>query len=99
MTESITAAFTDDDYLSYNPFEGEEADLKCRTVAIRTARKQHRCFTLNGRQDHTIEPGERYRYERALVDSSFWGEYRICLNCMDEFLGDIHGDGADDADD
>lgn len=77
---------TDSEYLNYDPFLGDEAELACRTVGIRTARKEHACFGLSGKQDHTINPGERYRHERALVDGSFWGEYRICLTCMDKFI-------------
>lgn len=88
---------TDKDYISADPFSGDESDLQCRTIAIRTARKRHQCHTITGIQDHTIEPGDRYRHERALVDGSFWGEYRICLKCMDELLADLHGD--DDGDD
>lgn len=88
--------FTDDDYICADPFFGDEADLRCRSVAIRKARKQHQCFTLDGKQDHAIEPGERYRYERALVDGSFWGEYRICLKCMDAFLADGLDDDSED---
>jgi hypothetical protein len=91
-------AFTDADYLSYDPFGGDEADLKCRTVAIRTARKQHPCFRLDGTPDHAIEPGQRYRHERALVDGSFWGNYRICLGCMNRWLTEVRG-GADEDDD
>ncbi len=24
--------------------------------------------------------------ERALVDGSFWGEYRMCLPCLDRYI-------------
>ena len=81
-------ARSDQDYIATDPFFGDESDLVCRTVAIRTARKQHTCFSIDGKQDHTIEPGQRYRHERAFVDRSFWGNYRICLNCMDRLLAD-----------
>ncbi len=77
---------TDQEYIKADIFSGDEADLKCRTILLRTARKEHLCYTLNGSQNHTIKPGERYRYERALVDGDFWGEYRMCLQCMDKFL-------------
>ena len=82
----MSGARSDADYIAYDPFQGDEAELKCRTVAIRTARKEHPCFSLDGKQDHQIKPGERYRHERALVDGSFWGNYRICLGCMDKFF-------------
>jgi len=74
------------DYINIDPFFGDESELTCRTVSIRKARKEHLCFTLNGNQDHYIHPGEYYRYESARVDNSFWGEYKICLNCMDKLI-------------
>ncbi len=77
---------SDAEYASADPFFGDESDIRCRTVAIRTARKPHKCFTLNGKQDHEIPAGAKYRHERARVDGSFWGEYRICLKCMDQFI-------------
>lgn len=83
---------TDTEYINADPFFGDEAELTCRTVVIRTARKQHPCFGLDGKQDHNIEPGQQYRFETARVDGSFWGKYRICLGCMDKFLSE----GEDD---
>lgn len=87
--------YTDADYLAFDPFQGDEAKITLRTVKIRTARKKHLCFTLSGRQDHHIAPGQRYRHERARVDGSFWGEYRICLSCIDKWINE----GEEDADD
>lgn len=84
----MNAANTDEDYINTDPFFGDEGELTCRTVKIRTAKKSHLCMTLSGKQDHHIQPGERYRYERALVDGSFWGEYKLCLRCMDSFIND-----------
>lgn len=77
---------TDAEYLTYDPFQGDESEITCRNTTIRTARKEHICYGLTGKRDHTIKPGERYRYEKARVDGSFWGEYRICLNCMDKYI-------------
>lgn len=77
---------TDDDYINYDPFEGEEADIKCRTVTVKKARKEHVCWGLDGSMDHKIVPGEKYRHERALIDGDFWGEFKLCLNCMDKFM-------------
>lgn len=77
---------SDEDYLSHDPFLGDEAQMTCRTVGIVKAKKQHLCFSFNGKQDHHIEPGERYRLETARVDDSFWGKHRICLKCMDRFI-------------
>ena len=87
---------TDADYLSYDPFQGDEADVTCRTVAIRTAKKEHSCFSMGG-PAHTIKPGDRYRHERALIDNSFWGNYRICLKCLDSWIAEVKGEDVDSA--
>ncbi|WP_428719109.1 hypothetical protein [Undibacterium curvum] len=76
---------TDKVYMRTEPLL-DDAELTCRTVAIRKARKQHMCLSLSKETQHMIAPGERYRYERALVDGDFWGEYRICLACLDKFI-------------
>jgi len=73
-------------YVTSDPFEFDEAELTCRTVTLRKAKKNYLCYGLNGKQDHGIQAGDYYRYERARVDDSFWGEYRICLACMDAFI-------------
>lgn len=88
----MTTKHTDDEYISADPFFGDESELTCRTVAIRTAKKVHTCFSIDGKQDHEIKPGERYRFEQARVDGSFWGSYKICLPCMDRFISDMEGD-------
>lgn len=92
-----TARHTDAEYTSFDPFQGDESDLKCRAVAIRIARKEHPCFALPGATPHVIKPGDRYRHERALVDGSFWGNYRICLGCLDKWIAECEGDDEDDA--
>lgn len=71
-----------------DPFFGDESDLKCRTVTLKRARKDHLCYGISPstHNTHGIQKGEVYRHEKALVDRSFWGEYRICLGCMDQFI-------------
>lgn len=85
----------DSDYLCFDPFQGDEAERKCKSVKLVRARKEHTCYTLNGAQDHTIKPGERYRHEKALIDGDFWGQYRICLRCMDKLISETHDCGED----
>lgn len=77
---------SDKEYINTDPFEERDTVIKCRTVIIRTARKSHTCFGLDGKMDHSIFVGMRYRYEKALIDNEYWGEYKMCLNCMDKFL-------------
>lgn len=76
-------------YLQYDPFSGDESVLTCRTLKIVKARKEHTCFSLDGKQDHTINVGDYYRYEKALVDGDFFGTYRLCLKCIDKFLNEV----------
>jgi hypothetical protein len=88
----MSAQHPDTAYLGMDPFSGDESELTCRTIKIRTARKTHLCYSIDGRQDHEIKPGDRYRFEQARVDGSFWGSYRICLVCMDRLIGDLEDD-------
>lgn len=77
-----------EEYLAFDPCAGEEGDVSCRTVRLVVARREHPCF-LGMRpfgDGHTIAKGEKYRYEKALVDRSFWGEYRVCLRCIDRWF-------------
>lgn len=77
---------SEEDYINADPFSGDESELTCRTVTLRKARKNYLCYGLSGNQDHGIQAGQLYRHERARVDGSFWGEFRICLGCMDHFI-------------
>lgn len=85
-------------YLDYDPFEGEEATLACRSVKLVRAHKAHPCFGGAGQHGdgHAIQPGEIYRHEKALVDGSFWGQYRMCIACMDAWLADLLPEEDDD---
>ena len=76
---------TEAEYTRYDPL-ADDSELRCRTVTLRKARKDHLCYGLTGKQDHGIQAGTFYRFERAMVDGSFWGEYRVCLQCMDAFI-------------
>jgi len=87
----------DSEYLEYDPFFGEEGEITCRTKTLRSARKEYACFGAPDSGDgHTIKPGDRYRYETALVDGDFWGTYSICLPCIDKWIRELEGDGDDD---
>ena len=89
---------TDNDRLEYDIMAGDDAELRCRTAKMRTAAKEHSCFggLGNDGDGHTIKKGERYRYERALVDGDFWGEYRVCIACLDKWIADLNSDENED---
>ena len=86
----------DDMYISLDMFQGDESDVKCRTVKMRMARKKHVCFGNGISHGHMIDIGQRYRHERALIDGSFWGEYRICIPCLDEHIKLFYGENHDE---
>ena len=88
------AIHTDEQRLEYDLFFGEEGETSFRTAKIRTAKKEHSCFGGAGayQDGHTIKPGERYRHEKALIDGDFWGQYRICLACLDKWIAEMDGD-------
>lgn len=75
-------SYTDADRLAFDPFCGDDADIKLRTVRMRTARKEHRCFGA----------------EALPNDDDFWGNYRMCLTCCDKWLDELNGaaDEGDD---
>jgi hypothetical protein len=88
MTPSIDMVnFSDDEYLRCDLFGGErDVDIRCRTVKIAKVRKSHKCHGFDREtHGHTINPGERARYEKAIVDGK-WERYYMCLGCMDKFL-------------
>jgi len=87
-------AITDEDRLEYSLFQGEEGDIRLHTKNMRTAAKEHPCFGGLGwpGDGHTIKKGDRYRHDRALVDGDFWGEYRICTQCLDKWIAELNGD-------
>ena len=104
--ERLVAAFqraeaggiTDEDRLDYDFLAGDEAELQCRTVKMRTAAKEHPCFGGLGDSGdgHTIKKGQRYRHDRALVDGDFWGDYRTCICCLDKWIAELNGDENED---
>lgn len=85
---------TDEERIRHDLFPGEEGDVKLRAVTIKTARKEHECFLsmAYGGVPHTIQPGERYRHEKALIDGDFWGMYKCCLKCVDREIKDIRSE-------
>lgn len=77
--------YTEQEYIDCDPFS-DEAELTCRAVSLRKANKEHSCYGIGGENDHVINKGELYRYEKALVDGEFFGEYKLCLSCLDKYI-------------
>lgn len=91
---------SDQDYIDFDFFQGEEAEITLRKAQIRKARKPHPCFLslAFGKERHDIQPGERYRHEQALVDGDYFGRYAMCLACIDKEIDQNEGDDADGED-
>lgn len=83
---------SDQEYIDFDPFVGEDGTLTLRNVRIRTAKKEHNCLSLSATTSHVITPGQRYRHERALVDSDFFGEWKMCLECVEKELRILEGE-------
>ena len=84
--------YAERDYLRFDPCEGDrDGDVRCRSVALVRARKEHPCFMAAGPcgDGHAIKPGDTYRDEKALIDGDYWGRYKVCVPCMDKWLADI----------
>jgi hypothetical protein len=92
-----TLRFPESEYVAYDPFDGDDASITCRTVKLVEVRKEHACFMGAGPNGdkHVIARGALARFEKALVDSDFWGTSYVCVPCMDKWLADIL-DGGDD---
>ena len=80
--------YSDEEYIAFNPYEGDDGKVSCQTIIIRRARKTHACFigAINATAGHAINPGDRYRDETCLVDNDHWVRFRCCLSCIDNWL-------------
>jgi len=85
--------YSKEDYLEYDYFFGDEADVSCRTRKFVKVRKDHPCHggDCPGNESHFVKKGNFALYEKALIDRDFWGSYYFCTDCMDKELDDING--------
>ena len=92
--------YTDQQYLDYDPFFGEEGTLALHVKKLKKARKEHSCFLslAYGGTPHNILPGQRYRFESALVDGDYFGKYAMCLDCLDKELDMLYNNDEDEKD-
>ncbi len=91
---------TDEQLLAFDPFDGDrDVDIKMRECRIVMVRKPHQCWEgQNADQKsgpHEIKPGERARYEKALVDGK-WGSFYVCIPCLNNAL-DMYVDNQPEA--
>jgi hypothetical protein len=80
--------FESEVYLKNNPYRGDsDVEIKCQTVKIVTARKDHFCAMsriMNG-GTHDVKTGQKAFFEKAIVDGEWRSSY-TCIDCMDHFL-------------
>lgn len=83
--------FSEADYIQFDPCEGDEGQVNCRTVRLVRARTSHACFlgAAPFADQHLIQAGDVYRSERALIDGDYWGTYKVCVPCMDKYLTEL----------
>lgn len=56
----MNAVLTDEEYLRYDPFDGErDVDIKCREVRIVRVKKPHKCHGLDPEKHGHGDPGRR----------------------------------------
>lgn len=75
-------------YIRFDPGAGDmDVDIKCQEVRIVTVRKPQPCWLgmSPDRANHNIEPGQRARFEKAIVDGD-WRSYYCCLPCIEKEL-------------
>lgn len=91
-TRPAPLKFSAQDYLGFDPCEGDrDVSVSLRRVRLVRARKSHACFLGGGYSgdNHTIQTGDLYRMETALVDGDHWGKYAVCVPCMDKWLTEV----------
>lgn len=82
------SSYTDQDYIDFDPYDGDfGAGVRMETVKVVTVRKAHACMAGNlyGFRPHNIEPGERARYAKFLMDGR-WEESYVCLPCIERWI-------------
>ncbi len=89
-TEKQGLLYTENLYLSFDPFEGDmDVDIRRKTVRMVKTRKPHQCVTVLGQEQHIIETGSIARYEKAIVDG-MWCNYYVCIDCLNKWLDEFY---------
>lgn len=87
MRENLSAGYSDDQYLSFDPGEGDkdrghEAPGTHLTSLV-IARKPHACWIgACDKRPHKISPGERYFREQVILRGEGRRTNAICLPCI-----------------
>lgn len=80
---------SDSEYLSTEFFEDRDTGIRAQSRKIVVTRAAHRCAYADViGNPHTIPPGTRAVYERAVVEGQ-WGAWWSCLGCLDTWLDEI----------
>jgi hypothetical protein len=86
----LRAILDEDSATSWEPFEGEDEDVRVFSDQIVTARKDHICFHCNG----PIHRSERHRARNELNrDEGKRMTFRWCPDCLNAYEMDEDEDG------
>lgn len=83
---------SDQVYLDFQVADDRDVDVRLQKVKLVITRKPQHCLGGAYSSGHEIPAGTEARFERALVDSDFWGRYYICIACMDKDIEETEGD-------
>jgi len=79
---------TDDLRMSFEPM-ADESEVRAKRVKMVVVRYPHVCYGSynpdNKPGEHTIQPGERARFETAMVDGN-WHTSWHCIKCIDRII-------------
>lgn len=79
-------------YMDFEVVTDCDVDVRLRQVKLVKTRKPQQCMGGAYGGPHEIPAGAEARFERALVDSDFWGRYYLCIACIDKDLEELEGE-------
>ncbi len=81
--------YRENDYIGFNPFDGDREEVRCQTVKLVTVRKEHDCvLSAYGEIAYKIKAGQIARVEKAISEEG-WCSCYCCIPCMDEWFKEI----------
>lgn len=67
-----------------------DVHIECHRQWIARNAKPHFCVGNGPKRKHPVAKGERMLVQQAKVEG-YWGGYRLCLQCCDEWLDSCNG--------
>lgn len=84
--------YSNQEYINFDLFAGDESKVECETSKIVTCRKEHECYgsyfpDWKGKI-HKIKVGDRARFDHALVEGK-WCGYYLCIPCLNKWIKEM----------